>query len=275
MACWRNPESLGKPKLLLGHGSGLSALCQIGLIRHLSPHYDVHAIDFRGHGKTDLPLPADPDNPWRWYVVDLKHLIDQHFDGQVIYAGQSLSAVAALRLARQSPQSFSALIALDPAILPTRLAWVYPALRRLGWVNRRNHLYQGALRRRNHWQDRDEALSYFTGRKALASWPSEAVEAYVTSCLRPSAQGGLTLSCPREWEARTFKYVPCEIARILERIETPALILRAEQGSIYPKTLKLNRNSNIQQVPGSHFAHMERPDMAANHIHDFISGLQR
>ena len=234
----------------------------------LSADFDVHGLDLRGHGASELPTPDQPDDPWVWYVKDLEHLIERHFDGQALYAGHSLAAVSAIRLASKRPELFWTLIAIDPAILPRGLAAIYPFVRRFEPLAQRSQLYKGALNRRDHWSSREEALGYFTGRKAFASWPDTAVVAYVDSCLRPGEGGGLTLACPKTWEARTFKYVPHEVAGRLRRLSCQTLILKASRGSIWNPHLRLSPSTQMREVEGSHFVHLETPQLIADQIRE-------
>ena len=270
MALWHDPDAAGLPKLLLGHGNGLNSLCQIGLMNALRPHFDVYGVDFRGHGSTRLPLPATPEDPWGWYVNDLKTLIERHFDGRVLYAGHSLSGVTGIRLALRRPDLFKHLAPIDPAILPTTKARLYPLVRKLGFTSRVNALYRGTLVRRNTWPDRAAAVDYFTGRKAFATWPPEAVAGYIDGGLR-ERDGELSLVCPRVWEARTFKYVPTEIARRLRGLTCSTTLIRASDGSVYPKSLRLSPTSQLRQVSGSHFAHLERPSEVASILIDALA----
>lgn len=263
MALWHDPQAKGLPKLLLGHGNGLNSLCQIGLMRALRQHFDVYGVDFRGHGSTRLPLPLKPENPWEWYVSDLEALIERHFDGRVLYAGHSLSGVTGIRLALKRPELFKHLAPIDPAILPSTKARLYPLVRALGLTSRVNALYRGTLVRRNIWPDRAAAVDYFTGRKAFATWPPEAVEGYIDGGL-VERDGNLTLACPREWEARTFKYVPTEVERRLRGLQCSTTLIRASQGSVYPKTLHLSPTTELKDVSGTHFAHLEQPSVVAS-----------
>ena len=264
MALWHDPASAGLPKLLLGHGNGLNALCQIGLMDALRAQFDVYGVDFRGHGSTALPLPATPEDPWGWYVDDLEALIERHFDGHVRYAGHSLSGVTGIRLALRRPDLFAHLAPIDPAILPSIKARLYPLVRKLGLTSRVNPLYRGTLVRRNTWPDRAAAVAYFTGRKAFATWPEAAVAGYIDGGLRAQDGGPtLTLTCGREWEARTFKFVPTEIEHRLRDLRIPTTLIRAERGSIFPKKLRLSRTTDLQILPGTHFTHLERPEATA------------
>lgn len=270
IACWFRPASKGKPVLLMGHGNGLSALTQIGLMRELSDDFDVQALDFRGHGASRLPTPRHPDNPWAFYVKDLQEVIERHFGGQVAYAAHSLGAVTAIRLGLKRPDLFSQIIAIDPAILPNGLARVYPLVKHIRLLAKRNRLYIGALKRRNHWDSRTEALTYFTGRKALATWPDEAVAAYVDSATKLAQGGSLTLACDRTWEARTFKHVPAEIGFVLRDLSVPTLLLRAVDGSIYPASLPLNQHTRLVSIDGDHFIHLANSTRVAQEILKFL-----
>ena len=185
------------------------------------------------------------------------------------YAGHSLGAVTAFRAAFKTPELFSKIIAIDPAILPHRLARFYPLVKHMRLLAKRNRLYAGALKRRKDWADRAEALAYFTGRKALATWPEQAVEGYVDSALVPGA-AGLTLSCDRIWESRTFKHVPAEIGFRLKHLQVPTLLIRASRGSIYPDHLTLSAQITERRMEGSHFVHLETPDLVAEEIHAFL-----
>lgn len=270
MACWHKPESAGKPRLLMGHGNGLTALCQFALMDILGAEFDVHALDFRGHGATRLPTPLIPDDPWGFYENDLKSVIDAHFGGRVRFAGHSLSGAVALRLARWQPDMFQGLVCLDPPFLSMAAHRALTLARHFSPLMRTVRLYRGALKRRDNWVNREEALAYFTGRKALASWPQVAVAAYVETGLIPAPDGGLTLSCDKAWEARTYKFVASELPQSLHKITCPTLIIRADFGSLYKRQLTLWPSTRLINVKGDHFVHIQHPDKIAAHMANFL-----
>lgn len=100
----------GQPIVLL-HGSASEWQSFLPLFPLLTQHFQVWAVDLRGHGKSSWVTEG-----YRLldYAKDVQHFLDEHIAGPAVLYGHSLGAQIAIAVAAQSPSSVRALILGDP-----------------------------------------------------------------------------------------------------------------------------------------------------------------
>ncbi len=126
----------------------------------------------------------------------------------VIGMGHSLGAVTTYIAAAMYPQLFSAIILIDPSILPRR--------------------------RRKTFQGKSEALKRFaSGRGIFKSWSKEFVEAYLECGLLEKDSETAVLKCDPELEAQIFESVPHDVWRYANRISCPILAIRGVHSDVF------------------------------------------
>lgn len=100
----------GSPLVLL-HGIGRRWQDYATLIPHFSHRWHVHALDFRGHGRsarrTGEYLVSD-------YARDALTLVDKLMEGPAIVYGHSLGAMVAVAVAAAAPDRVAAIVLEDP-----------------------------------------------------------------------------------------------------------------------------------------------------------------
>lgn len=103
----------GKLPLLMLHGVTRRWQTFLPLIPHLSLRWQVHALDFRGHGHSDR-------RPGEYrvadYVADAVAWIDAHTDTRVIIYGHSLGSMVAAAAAAERPGRVAAVVMEDPPL---------------------------------------------------------------------------------------------------------------------------------------------------------------
>lgn len=100
----------GKPPLVMLHGVTRRWPTFIPVIQALSSRWDVHAMDFRGHGQSgraDAYQVID-------YVNDVVNFIRHQFTSQVVIYGHSLGAMVAAAAAAQLTGKVRAVVMEDP-----------------------------------------------------------------------------------------------------------------------------------------------------------------
>ncbi|PQB05043.1 alpha/beta fold hydrolase [Aureitalea marina] len=85
--------------LLLLHGALGSKAQLAGIKKELDPHYEVHSMDFEGHGDK----PSDRDFRMEHFTENVVSFLDEHNLGSVSIFGYSMGGYVALNLARQDP----------------------------------------------------------------------------------------------------------------------------------------------------------------------------
>ncbi|MCP4623468.1 MAG: alpha/beta hydrolase [bacterium] len=151
----------------------------------------------------------------------------------VIGMEHSLGAVTTYIAAAMYPQLFSAIILIDPSILPRRRLLWFAVLRMIGLAGNRQ-LARSARRRRKTFQGKSEALKRFaSGRGIFKSWSKEFVEAYLECGLLEKDSETAVLKCDPELEAQIFESVPHDVWRYANRISCPILAIRGVHSDVF------------------------------------------
>ncbi len=257
------------------HGNGFCAGTYTPFIRYLIDDLHILASDVRGHGGSDQP-GVDRVRHWDIFAEDLKNLTEQKMSAPVIGMGHSLGAVTTYIAAALYPHLFSAIILIDPVILPHRRLWLLTALRLLG-LQGIIPLAKMARRRRREFKGKQEALRLFAaGRGIFKNWSKEFVQAYLECGLLEKDEKTAVLNCDPELEAQIFESIPLNVWRYAKRVRCPVLVIRGELSDVFVADVAQQLKNSIadyelQTVPRTgHFPPMEKPQDCANLILDFI-----
>lgn len=99
------------PPLLMLHGVTRCWQDYLGITGPLLQRWAVHALDFRGHGRSGR---AGGNYLARDYAADVTRLLQTKFPRRAVLYGHSLGGLVALLTAAQAPQVVRALILEDP-----------------------------------------------------------------------------------------------------------------------------------------------------------------
>ena len=263
------------PQTHLLHANGFCAGTYSPFVRHLVDELHVMASDLRGHGDSHPPA-LKRVRDWHIFADDLKLLIEKRMSPPIIGLGHSLGGVTTYIAAAKYSSLFSAIILIDPSILPRPTLWWFAALRMIGLAGNRQ-LAQSARRRRNTFKGKNEALKRFTsGRGIFKSWSKEFVEAYLECGLLVKDAETAILKCDPELEAQIFESVPRDVWRYAKKITCPVLAIRGEHSDVFTAESAARLRHMISDyefttVPGAgHFVPMGKPDQCAQVIKDFI-----
>lgn len=106
-----NPDA---PPLVLVHGLTDDGTNWPDAVFRWAFHWDIHAMDQRGHGSSPRFTPDDVSSSHRLWVEDLRSLLAGLPQPPVV-VGHSLGGLVALRVAVESPDLVRALVLEDPA----------------------------------------------------------------------------------------------------------------------------------------------------------------
>jgi pimeloyl-ACP methyl ester carboxylesterase len=176
----------------------------------------------------DAGPPPPRAGSWIALADDLLEGLLLHQLPPVVAIGHSFGGVTALLAALREPARFRALALLDPTIWPPQQLAGFAEQQRAGQAASRA-LVQRALTRRDRFTSEAEAFAYWREKRLLSDWSDSAVWRYTRAMLRPSPEGGFTLSWRRDWEAHYYESVYTETWEALRELD-PALPLLVVRG---------------------------------------------
>ena len=256
----------GAPLIFL-HANSYAPGAYRRLLEPLAEHYTVFPMRLR-------PLwHAEPTRDWHVLVEDVNAALKRRFEEPVFAVGHSLGAVTSLLAAAKSPQSFASLALIEPGAPSAGLTWL---LRRAPqWVHEGNPIRQAALRRRDRWATRDEALADERRRRLHARVSDEVLQDIVDAGLVEHPQGGVTLRFSKQWEATLYESPP-NVWRALRESLPPLTLVRGADSKIlsqnayrrwqrcHPKT------HGIEVAEGGHLLPLEHPEVTARIVLDAL-----
>jgi len=184
------------PDLLLAHATGFCAAVFAPMAAALSARFHVTALDLRAHGRSDPPPHGDYD--WHRFAHDVLTAADTLGLEAPVGVGHSCGAASLLLAEQARPETFAGLYLYEPV--------VYPADVPLTPSMEDNPLAAGALRRRERFGSRREALDNFSSKAPFDRLDPVALASYVDNGFAPDPDGGIRLRCRREDEARVYAH---------------------------------------------------------------------
>jgi pimeloyl-ACP methyl ester carboxylesterase len=183
----------GRP-VLLAHATGFHGHVWLPLVGELGPGFHCFALDMRGHGDSTAPDP--PDFDWHGFADDVLAAVDalDLAAARPLAVGHSKGAAALLLAEAARPGTFARLYCFEPVVIP-----VDPPP-----PPGPNPLSDGALRRREVFPSRAEALATFSSKPPLSALRSDALRAYVDWGFDDQPDGTVRLKCRPEHEAATY-----------------------------------------------------------------------
>jgi lipase len=267
---WGEPV-LNQPSVIFFHATGFHAHCWDGVIRHLD-RVHCYVLDALGHGASDKP---EPPHGWKNYGRDASEIVQKLNLKGAIGVGHSMGGNALTRAAAVLPEAFSALVLVDPVIMPRH------------YYTQEDYNIEGhfVLKRRRHWSAPEEMFNSFKGRGAFKTWQDAILRDYCKYGLVPEGEG-FVLACAPEVEAHIYSssmlVVNSDIYDAVAQIEVPVRVLRCAN-------VRLNNATDLSASPtaedvaaqfkhgvdyplpdNTHFIPMESPELVAQHIRELM-----
>ncbi len=226
----------------------------------------VSYIDRLGHG--DFPVNGNLGNLAR----ELINTLDKQQAGPVVGIGHSSGAVATMLAAAERPDLFTEVILIEPAFFS---AWKRSMIRlvtHLGFADKLGPTPK-ALKRRDHFPDKETAREYFLQRRLFQVFHPQCFEDYLTHGLKPSDQGGLELAFSKKTEIEIFRSTHTRAPKTLRQLkgkmiygETSDLFWRSDV-AWWKRALP---QFELVPFPGGHLFPLEQPDETADLINSIL-----
>jgi pimeloyl-ACP methyl ester carboxylesterase len=239
------------------------------MARDLAGTFHCWGLDLRGHGHSERP--ADDNFAWSGFALDVLAAVEHLGLRRPFAFGHSCGGAAILLAEQARPGTFRALYCFEPI--------VYPADEPVESVGMDNPLSTGALRRRETFPSREDALANFSSKPPFSILDPSALAGYVEGGfdLVPPEDGGdgrlVRLCCRREDEAAVYaqSFFHGAFAH-LGAIDCPVTLACGEETDVFGLPVLEQYAARLQQsairVFGGqgHFGPMERPDEVAQSV---------
>ena len=235
----------------------------------------VEAVPLFGH------RPAHPVTPaWPHLVDELLLHVDQVAgrDEPVALVGHSLGGQLSLLAAVRRPGQVRAVVQLDaPFIRGWRAGLV--RLTHFGSWAQRVPPASIAVRRREHWPDRESLAVHFQAKALFQAWDPRVLADYLRDGFEPDAErGGFRLRFRREVEAAIYATLPHHLASQVKRLHSPLGFVAGtksremRQGGL-AATRALVGSTHWREVEGTHLFPFERPEQTASSVLELLRRL--
>ncbi|WP_286236902.1 alpha/beta fold hydrolase [Neptuniibacter halophilus] len=214
----------------------------------------VSYVEKMGHG--DYPL----NNDLRNYARELIRDIEQRGQSPIVGMGHSAGAVVTLIAAALRPDLFSQVILLDPVLFSRRKRYLLRLIKKMGLIDRITPAGR-AEKRRAVFTDRQQAATYFRGKRLFKTFHPNCFADYIRYGLRDTDQG-VELSIAPEIEADIFRNVLLSAPRCLKTVR--GCVIYGEHSDLFSRSDRQWWRRNFPDIQlvgieGGHLFPFEQP----------------
>jgi lipase len=269
LAVWDWPGE--DPPFLFAHATGFHGRCWDRII-HMFPGRHCIALDSRGHGRSSQP---GPPCLWRDFGRDLAAVAEHLNVRNAIGIGHSMGGHLTVQAAALRPETYRALLLVDPTIFPFEHYGAAPPDAAF------------TLRRRAVWSSPGEMFERFRNRGPFARWQPEILRDYCDYGLLPNGSE-YVLACPPAIEASIYwnsntpeSNIYPDIATIRQpvavmragTVRTPGVFDLSASPTAVDLASKFARGRDMVVPECSHYIAMERPDLVGDEIRGLMQEL--
>lgn len=255
------------PTVILLHATGFSPWLWHPVSVALSRHYQVIAPYFCDHRDAD---PNKGGLSWVTLAEDLCKLCDALHIKDPFLAGHSMGATVMTLANGLHGDVAKKMVLIEPIFLPEDFY-------KISLKVEEHPLASKSIKRKNFWQNKEEAISYFKSKPFFQSWDEGVLELYIQYGVMENASGGFELTCSPQREASLFMgggvYDPWPV---LSKSTCPVLVVEGElsDNRLYidlKKAASLFKNGRYHLVKGAaHLIPMEKPLEVSRILEDFF-----
>jgi lipase len=255
------------PTLVLMHATGFLPWLWHPIAMHLAPEWRVIAPYFCDHRDSD---PEKGGLSWLTVAEDFSRLCSALDLKKPALVGHSMGATVLTLAHTVYKLQALGMILIEPIYLPSEL-YVMDLD-----VNQ-HPLASKSIKRRNGWNDKDDAYAYLSARPLFHKWDPRVLELYVNYGMKEADAGGLQLACSPRREASLFMGgLVHDPWPLLPEISCPTLILEGEDSEnrafidLKKATSLIPKGSYRLISSAGHLIPMEKPGEVLDIIRDFF-----
>ena len=256
------------PALVLLHATGFLPWLWHPVAAALSQRCRVIAPYMCDHREED---PHQGGLKWITLAEDLAVLCDVLGLERPFMAGHSMGGTLATLAVGLFGLEAAALSLIEPIFLPQEFYGLD--------IGVDDHpLASKAIRRRNGWQDREEAVGYLRSKPLFAEWDDQVLDLYIQYGMEQGAAGGLVLACSPLREAALFMgSIHTDPWPLLPEVTCPVLVIEGS-GSENRAYIDLQKAAalfpagrHVMVEGAGHLIPMEKPAVVADLLRDFMA----
>ncbi len=252
------------PVLIFLHATGFLPWLWHPMARELSDSYKIIAPYFCDH------RTAEPETGLSWGMLaqDFANLCESLKIEKPFLVGHSMGGSVATIAAGALGIEPEGMLLIEPIFLPEDFYKIK--------ITIQDHpLASKSIKRRNTWEDENEAKAYLKSKKLFSSWNDEILDLYIEYGMKPGENGGLELTCSPRREASLFMgsrhYNPWPI---LKNISCPVKVIAGGNSDTavfvnFKETADAFTNSEYSLInDAGHLIPMEKPGEIIKIIRD-------
>ena len=261
------------------HANGYPPDCYKPLFELLQPHFRVFGMKLRPLWPDSRPEELDD---WRPLSDDLLRFFDEQKIESVIGVGHSIGGIVTLRAALREPSRFRGLVLIDPVLFPPYFIALWNLVRATGLGHRFHPKMEGALRRRQAFDDLETVFRGYRRRNVFKNFSDASLRAYIQGITRPRQGGGWELAYSPEWEARIYYtgiWRDFDLWRGLRKLQIPTLFIRGAQSDTFwagsaARVRRARPKVRMETIESAgHLVPLERPQEVADLIDSFVTQI--
>lgn len=257
----------GDPLVML-HATGFNPWLWHPIARALSDTYQIYCPYFCDHREAD---PEQGGFSWLLLAEDLAKYCDAlHLDAPYLIGHSMGGAVITLGCGKFGINA-RGIILIEPIFLPREFYNIE--------IRVDEHPLAGkSIKRRNAWQNIEDAREYLRSKPLFQNWTDEMLELYVRYGMMASDDGGLELAChPRREAALFMGSMSHDPWPVMPNVTCPVLVIEGghteNKGLIdFQKAAAMFANGTYQLIEDAgHLIPMEKPEVILSTIREFFA----
>ncbi len=258
----------------IAHATGLCAGVYSPMAEHLREYLNIVGLDFRGHGRSEVPANARGLKNWEIFYDDLERFFE-HLGRPCVAIGHSLGGTASLVVSARRPELISALIIIEPGVMaPSWRPWVY-LVQKTG-LSEHVPFVTKALKRKWIWPNKESAHADLYKKGPFRYWTDDFLDAYIEEGLKNDGMSSVRLTCNPAWEGRCLAMAPYDIWKYVPQLKIPTLVLYGKLSKTFLPSVVRRFRAYVPQAEiigfeqTGHFVPMEIPEKSIEMILNFL-----